>query len=176
MRFIPTSLNDAWLIELQPHEDARGFFSRIFCREEFQEHDLDPHIAQINLSHSKHKHTLRGFHYQEGLAAEAKTVRCIRGRILDMIIDLRPESKTRYGHFQAELSARNRRALHVPKGFAHAFLSLEPDCEVLYTVSHPYSPEDERGIRWDDPFFAISWPTRRPILSEKDAEWPDFIP
>lgn len=175
MRFIPTPLAGACILELQPREDERGFFSRAFCREEYLEHGLNPHIAQINLSYSKHKYTLRGFHYQEGAAAEAKTVRCIRGRILDVIIDLRPESETRHDHFQVELSARNRQALYVPEGFAHAFLSLEPDCELLYAVSHPYAPEYERGIRWDDPFFGVSWPTRQPVLSEKDAEWPDFI-
>lgn len=175
MRFIPTLLDDAWLIELELHEDERGFFSRVFCRKEFQKHGLNSHIAQMNFSHSKHKYTLRGFHYQQGAAAEAKTVRCIRGRILDVIIDLRPESRSRYDHFQVELSARNRRALYVPEGFAHAFLSLEPDSEVLYTVSHPYEPEMEEGIRWDDPFFAIPWPVGQPILSEKDAGWPDFM-
>ena len=175
MTFHPTPLQDAWLIELDRAKDRRGWFARAFCADTFREKGLNSTIAQINISRSLEKYTLRGFHYQLPPAEEAKTVRCIRGRILDVIIDLRPHSPSRFGHYQVELSQQNHRALYVPEGFAHAFLSLEERCEVLYQVSHPYQPEREAGIRWNDPFFGISWPTQNPILSEKDRSHPDFF-
>lgn len=174
MRVQPTPLDGAWVIDLMPRSDARGFFSRVFCEEVYSEYGMNPHIAQINLSRSEQTGTLRGFHYQIHPHEEAKTVRCVKGRILDVIIDLRPESATRLHHFSTELSESNRRALYVPEGMAHAFLTLEPQCEVLYTVSTPYAPTSERGIRWDDPVFKIQWPVSQPILSEKDAGWLDF--
>ncbi len=171
MTFHPLPVKDAYLIELKQHSDHRGFFARAFCRDEYEQHKLNPHIAQMNISYSKEKYTLRGFHYQIGEAAEAKSVRCIKGKILDVIIDLRKASPTYCKHYSIELDAAQKQMLYVPEGFAHAFLTLEPDCEVLYAVSHPYTPELERGIRWNDPFFGISWPTDKPILSEKDQNW-----
>lgn len=175
MKFIETAIRDAYIIEAEKHQDERGFFTRAFCADEYIMHGLNPTVAQCNLSRSEKKHTLRGFHYQVKGAEEAKSVRCIKGRILDVIIDLRKNSPTFLRHIAVELSADNYRMLYVPENFAHAFITLEDHTEVFYLVSEFYSPGKERGIRWNDPLFRIDWPTDTPILSEKDRNHEDFV-
>lgn len=176
MIFTETKLAGAFIIDLKKIEDERGFFSRAFCANEYKEHGLNPTVAQANLSRSEQKYTLRGFHYQVEGAEEAKTVRCLKGSILDVIIDLRKDSPTYLQHVAVELSDKNHRALYVPEHFAHAFITLEEACEVYYLVSNFYAPGKERGIRWNDPQFDIEWPTDEPVVSEKDAKHPDFQP
>jgi dTDP-4-dehydrorhamnose 3,5-epimerase len=175
MIFTETKLKGAFIIDLKKIGDHRGFFARAFCQNEYKEHGLNPTIAQANLSRSQEKYTLRGFHYQIDGAEEAKSVRCIKGTILDVIIDLRKDSPTYCEHVAVELSAENHRVLYVPEGFAHSFITLEEDCEVFYLVSQFYSPGKEKGIRWNDPLFKVEWPTDHPVLSDKDANWPDFV-
>lgn len=174
MKFEETPLRGAYLINLAPVEDARGFFARAFCRREFEEHRLNPAIAQCNMSFNQSCGTLRGMHYQVEPAREVKIIRCIAGKIFDAIIDLRPASSTHCRWFGVELSAHNRRALYVPEGFAHGYLTLSDDSEIHYMVSEFYSPGLERGIRWDDPAFAIEWPMSPRVISDKDASHPDF--
>lgn len=162
------------MIQLEQHGDERGFFARSWCRREFEEHGLDPRLVQCNLSFNRSKGTLRGMHYQQAPFGEAKLVRCVRGALHDVIIDLRPHSPTYKQHFGVELSAENRSALYVPEGFAHGFLTLEDDTEVFYQMSQFYSAEHSRGLRWDDPAFGIWWPTEVRVISERDRTYPDF--
>lgn len=176
MKFLETKLQGAYIIEREPFVDSRGSFCRSFCAKEFEQHNLAVNMVQSNLSVSNKRHTLRGMHYQTEDAQEDKLVQCVRGAILDVIIDLRKDSKTFGKYVKVELSETNNRMLYVPRGFAHGFLTLEDNCYVLYQVSNFYAPEKERGIRWNDPIFAIEWPTESPILSEKDANHPDFAP
>ncbi len=176
MRYTPFPLAGAYLIDLEKREDARGFFSRLFCTEEFARHGLDTNFIQANNSHSVHAGTLRGLHYQLGPHAETKLVRCVRGSFYDVILDLRKDSPTFGKSFGATLSAENRTMMYVPKGFAHGFLTLEEDSEVLYFVSAVYSKEFERGVRWNDPTFKISWPSAPTNISERDQSHPDFDP
>jgi len=176
VKFIETPLAGAYLIELERKGDERGFFARAFCVNEFADHGLATAFVQINNSLSAHRGTLRGMHYQLPPHQETKLVRCIRGALTDVIIDLREESATFGQHFQVELSADNRHMLYVPKGFAHGFMTLEDDTEALYLVDAFYAPEAERGIRWNDPRFAIAWPMEPVVLSEKDAGHRDFDP
>ena len=175
MIFTPTELNGAFLIDLERREDNRGFFARAWCAHELGEHGLNARLVQANLSFNDHKGTLRGMHFQNDPAAEAKVIRCTRGSIYDVIIDLRPDSPTFKRWIGAELTADNRRAFYVPEGFAHGYQTLEPNTETYYLVSEYYTPEAEGGVRWNDPAFGIEWPDpANPILSEKDANWPDF--
>lgn len=174
--FTPTPLPGAMLIEPEPREDHRGSFMRIFCVEEFAAHGLETRLVQCNLSHNHRRGTLRGMHYQAAPREEVKIVRCVRGAIYDVIIDLRPDSPTYTKHFAVVLSATNRQALYVPKGFAHGFQTLEDDTEVLYQMSEFYSPEHARGVRWNDPVFGIEWPIPDPILHDRDASYPDYVP
>ena len=174
MRFIPTPLKDAYLIELEKLSDQRGFFSRLFCSKEFKQHNIDSSFVQVNNSHSQFKGTLRGLHYQLPPFQETKIVRCIRGSFYDVILDIRPDSPTFGQSFGAELSAENRMMMLVPKGFAHGFLTLEDDSEVIYFVSEFYSKDRERGIRWNDPHFDIKWPFHPMHLSDRDGSHPDF--
>jgi dTDP-4-dehydrorhamnose 3,5-epimerase len=176
MRFIETPLKGAYLIELEKRGDERGFFARCFCVDEFRALGLDERIAQINNSFSAEKGTLRGMHYQLPPQAETKIVRCVRGRLFDAIIDLRRDSETFGKWFGAELSAENRMMMYVPKGFAHGFLTLEDGTEALYLVSKFYAPENERGLRWDDPRFGVEWPIAPVVLSDKDRQQRDFDP
>ncbi len=176
MIFTETKLPNAYIINLKKLEDERGFFARAFCTEDFEKYGLNPTTAQCNLSRSEKKYTLRGFHYQTGDAKEAKTIRCIRGSILDVIIDVRPDSPTYCQHLAVELSADNYRSLYVPEGFAHSFITLEDNVEVYYHVSQLYTPGQEAGIRWNDLHFNINWPTDQPILSDKDRNHSDFQP
>ncbi len=176
MRFEPTPLDGAYVIELDKLGDDRGFFARAFCVNEFAEAGLVQNFVQVNNSLSAHRGTLRGMHYQLAPHAETKIVRCIRGALWDAIIDLRDDSPTFGEHFAIELSAENRRMLYVPKGFAHGFVTLEDDTEAFYFVDEFYAPEAERGIRWNDPKFDIPWPIEPVEISDKDRNHPDFDP
>lgn len=160
------------MIELEQLEDERGFFARSFCRNEFEAHGLDPVIAQCNVSFNRKRGTLRGLHYQEKPHEEAKLVRCTRGAIWDVIVDLRENSATRRQWYAAELSAENRRALYVPSGFAHGFQTLADDSEVLYQMSEFYHPESARSVRWNDPGLAIPWPIKDVVISRQDMAFP----
>lgn len=174
MKFTPTPLQDAYVVELQPIADNRGAFSRTFCGKEFEQHGLKPTVAQANVSWNHKKGTLRGMHYQVRPAAETKLVRCTTGAIYDVIIDLRPESPSYLQHFGIELTAENRKALYVPELFAHGYLTLTDGAEVFYQVGEFYSPGYERGLRYDDPKFGIKWPVPIEVISEKDAKWAPF--
>ena len=176
MRFVPTPLQGAFVIELDKREDDRGFFARFFCEREFAEAGLDTRFVQINNSLSKDLGTLRGMHYQLGPAAETKVMRCLLGALWDVVLDLRPGSATFGQSFGARLSAENRLMMYAPHGFAHGFLTLEEDTEALYLVSAFYEPSHERGVRWDDPYFAIAWPAKPRVISAKDAQHRDFDP
>ncbi len=175
MRFIPTNVEGAFIVEMEPHRDHRGFFARTFCAREFAAQGLDTQFVQCNISRSEKRGTLRGMHFQGGEAAETKLVRAVAGRILDVALDLRPESPTFGQYAMVELSEENGRALYVPRGCAHGFLTLDDGCAVSYQVSNYYTPEAERGVRWNDLRFAIAWPIVDPIVSEKDAAYPDYV-
>ena len=172
MRFSKTTVEDAWLLELEPRGDDRGWFARTFCRREFEAHGLIPDVVQSNTSFSKYAGTLRGLHFQKPPAEETKLVRCVRGSLYDVAVDLRPGSPTYLRHFGTELTERNGRMLYVPRGCAHGFLTLEDDTEALYLVSEYYAPDKESGARYDDPAFGIEWPREVAVISEKDAAWP----
>ncbi len=174
MIFTETPLQGAFVIDLEPRQDGRGFFARSFCRREFEAHGLDPDIAQRNFSFNKKAGTLRGMHFQKTPASEAKLVRCLRGRIHDVIVDLRPESATYRQHFAVELSDETYRALFVPESFAHGFQSLVDDTLVEYQMSEYYVPELGSGFRYDERAFAITWPLPVATISEQDLAWPAF--
>jgi dTDP-4-dehydrorhamnose 3,5-epimerase len=175
MIFKETSIKGAYIIEMEPLEDERGFFTRSFCQKEFEEHGLNPRIAQCNISYNKKKGTLRGMHYQIAPHQEAKLVCCIKGAIYDVIIDLRKESSTLKQWIAVELTAENHRMLYVPEGFAHGFQTLKDDTVVFYQMSEFYHPECARGVRWDDPAFGVEWPDDIRVISDKDRQYPDFI-
>jgi dTDP-4-dehydrorhamnose 3,5-epimerase len=172
MIFRETKLAGAFVVELDKKEDNRGFFSRAFCAREFAEHGLKSQVIQANLSFSHTKGTIRGMHYQVAPATEPKFIRCIRGAIWDVIIDVRPESPTYLQHFAIELSADNRTALYVPDMFAHGNQALTDGAELLYLVGEYYTPGYERGIRYNDPAVGIEWPVPVTIVSDKDNSWP----
>lgn len=174
MIFTETPLKGAYIIDLEKKEDARGFFARVFCVNQFKEHNLDHNIVQMNNSLTKEKLTLRGMHYQLPPKDEVRIVRCLHGKLFDMILDLRPKSPTFGQSFGTELTPENRRMTYIPKGFAHGFLTLEENTEMLYMVTEFYSPELERVIRWDDPKFNMQWPEKPLHLSNKDANQADF--
>jgi dTDP-4-dehydrorhamnose 3,5-epimerase len=174
MRFIETNLRGAFRIEPKRSEDGRGFFARTFCTAEFAAHGLDTQIVQCSVSFSPRNGTLRGMHFQVPPREEAKLVRCTRGSIFDAIVDLRPDSQTFRQYFGLELSANTGNMLYIPKGFAHGFLTLEDDTEVSYQISDAYVPAAGRGVRWDDPAFAIRWPSVVNVISERDRRYPDF--
>jgi len=174
MRYTPAPLEGAFLIDLAPVSDERGFFARLFCAQEFSQNALENTFIQANNSLSIQKGTLRGLHYQLPPKAETKLVRCLQGALYDVILDLRKDSPTFGRSFGAILSAENRRMMYVPKGFAHGFLTLKEHSEILYLVSQNYSKEHERGIRWDDPHFNIQWPDIPQVISERDQSHPDF--
>ncbi len=174
MRFNETPLVGAYTIDLEKRGDDRGFFARLFCEREFDAAGLESHFVQINNSASAHRGTLRGLHFQLPPASEVKIVRCIRGALYDVIVDLRPSSPTFKKWFGAELTAENRRMMYVPQGFAHGFITLADETEAFYLVSAFYSPEQERGLRFDDPAIGIDWPLQPVEMSEKDRGWPDL--
>lgn len=172
MIFTETRLAGAFVIDLDRREDDRGFFARTFCRREFEEHGLEPLIAQSNVAFNRVRGTLRGMHFQYPPAAETKLVRCTRGAILDIIVDLRPESPTHLEHVAVELTADNHRALYVPRRFAHGYQVLEDGTETTYQVGEFYTPSAEGGLRYDDPALRLEWPLPVTAISEKDRAWP----
>jgi len=172
--FTPLALAGAMIVDLERFDDARGFFARTWCEREFRDAGLNPRLVQASISHNHRRGTLRGMHYQIAPDEEDKLVRCIQGAIWDVVIDLRPDSPTYLQHRGIELNAARGRALYVPKGFAHGFQSLMDDSQVFYQMSQAHAPESARGIRWNDPRFAIDWPERPPILNPRDAAYPDF--
>jgi dTDP-4-dehydrorhamnose 3,5-epimerase len=174
MNLRKTELAGAFLIEIEPHADERGSFARTFCAKEFAERGLVAEIAQCSLSSNRLAGTVRGMHFQRAPHEEVKLVRCQRGAIYDVIIDLRPGSPS-YRRWQGfELSAEDHRALYVPKGFAHGFQTLTDDAEIFYQISEFYAPDAGTGVRWDDPAFRVSWPLPISTIADKDRHWPDF--
>jgi dTDP-4-dehydrorhamnose 3,5-epimerase len=172
--FTPTRLEGSYVIDVERHADERGFLARTFCEREFTEQGAPMRIVQSSTIHSPRRNTLRGLHYQEAPHGEIKLVRCMRGSIFLVMVDLRPHSSTRNGWVGIDLTAHNERLAYVPKGFAQGYQTLEEDTEVLYHMSHPYVPEAARGVRWDDPAFGIDWPTAEGrIISRRDQAWPD---
>ena len=174
MIFSPTSLEGSYLIDLERHEDDRGFFARSWCAREFEEHGLAGDLKQCNISYNAKRGTLRGMHYQDKPFEEVRLVRCTRGSIYDVIIDLRPQSVTFRKHVGVTLSEEKRNALYVPKGFAHGFITLQDEVEVFYQMSEFYHPECARGVRWDDSAFGLRWPIEVQVISERDRTYPDF--
>jgi dTDP-4-dehydrorhamnose 3,5-epimerase len=174
MRFEPLQIGGAWLIRPEPATDERGFFARTFCTQEFQAHGLTPRIVQASISHNLRRGTVRGMHLQRSPSQEAKTVRCERGAILDVLLDLRPGSPTYLQHQSVELNADNRLALHIPPGIAHGFQTLADDSQVMYMMSDFHAPELAEGVRWNDPAFGIDWPMPASTISPRDAGYPDF--
>jgi dTDP-4-dehydrorhamnose 3,5-epimerase len=176
VRFVPTPLAGAFVIELERLEDERGHFARTFDAQEFERHGLDPAVVQCNTSFNARAGTLRGMHYQARPHGEAKLVRCTRGAIHDVIVDLRPDSQTYRRWYGVDLTADNGRMLYVPVDFAHGFQTLEDASEVHYQMSHHYVPDHARGVRFDDPAFGIEWPLPDPTVSERDRQFPDHRP
>jgi dTDP-4-dehydrorhamnose 3,5-epimerase len=174
MQFIPTKLQGAYIIELEKLEDERGFFARTWCEQEFANFGLDPKIVQCSISFNWKKGTLRGMHLQLPPGAETKLVRCIRGAIYDVIVDLRPNSPTFKQWIAVELTAENRKTLYIPQGFAHGFQTLEDNSEVFYQMSEFHQPELARGFRWNDPQFNIDWVENPSVISERDRQYPDY--
>ena len=169
MIFRPTPLSGAFIIEPEPRGDARGWFARVFCTQEMAQAGLVDQFVQVNNSFNAETGTLRGMHYQLPPAPEVKIVRCIRGALWDAIVDLRPDSPTYLQWYGVELTADNRLALYVPRGFAHGFITLQAQTEALYFASAMYTPAAERGLRWDDARIGIRWPCTPPLVSDKDA-------
>lgn len=172
MKITPTPIAGPAFVDLEELADERGFFARAFCSDEFAAAGLEPVVAQCNVSFSHRAGTLRGLHFQSADAAEAKLVRCTRGAMLDVIVDMRPGSPTLGQHLAVELTADNHRALYIPALFAQSFQTLQDGTEVLYQVSRPYAPNTERGLRYDDPVLGIEWPMAPSMVSDKDRNWP----
>jgi len=175
MKFIETKLKGAFIVEVEKREDSRGFFGRAWCKNEFEQHGLKTNICQINTSKTLKKGTVRGFHYQVGPHFETKFVRCTRGSIYDVIIDLRPESATFLQWIGVELNETNLKMIYVPENFAQGFLTLENNCEIYYLTTEFYVPKSERGIKYDDPAFNIEWPIEIQFVSKKDMNHAKFI-
>jgi dTDP-4-dehydrorhamnose 3,5-epimerase len=175
MILFETSLKGTFLIQPEKREDGRGFFARTWCQREFAMHGLPTQWVQCNISFNKRKGTLRGMHYQASPYGEAKLVRCTRGAIYDVVIDLRPDSSTFKHHLAVVLSAQNYKMLYIPEGMAHGFQTLENNTEVFYQMSQFYAPDYGRGVRWDDPAFKIPWPGDERIISARDRKYPDFL-
>jgi dTDP-4-dehydrorhamnose 3,5-epimerase len=171
MIFTETKLRGAFVIDIERREDSRGFFARVFCQHEFDSHGLKPIIAQANVAYNRKKGTLRGMHFQFPPAAETKLVRCTRGAILDIIVDLRPESPTYLQHVAVELSEENCRALYVPERFAHGYQVLRDDTETSYQVGEFYTPGSEGGLLYNDPRLGLQWPLPVSEISDKDQVW-----
>lgn len=174
MKFTPAGLAGAYIIDIEPAADIRGFFARSWCRREFEQHGLNPDLAQCSISFNKKAGTLRGMHFNAKPHEETKVVRCTFGMIYDVILDLRPKSSTFRKWIAVELSAENRRMLYIPPGVAHGFQTLVDDTEIFYQISEFYHPESARGVRWDDLAFGIAWPPADRVISEKDRRYPDF--
>jgi len=175
MKFSETKLQGAWVVDIEQLTDERGFFARSWCQNEFDDHDMISRLVQANMSFNHTRGTLRGMHYQVAPHEETKFIRCTRGAIFDVIVDLRVDSDT-YGQWVGvELTAESRTALFVPRGFAHGFQTLDDNTEVFYQVSEFYTPGAEQGLRHNDPTFAIEWPEPVTVISDKDANWPDYV-
>lgn len=174
MIFTETQIKGVYIIDLDHHQDERGFFARSWCQREFEEHGLNPRLVQCNISFNKHRGTLRGMHYQMKPYQEAKLVRCTAGAIFDVVIDLRPKSATFQCWLSKELTAENHRALYIPEGLAHGFVTLADNTEVFYQMSEFFHPKAARGIRWNDPAFGIEWQMEILAISEKDKNYPDW--
>lgn len=174
MKFLETPLKGAYLIEIEPHQDERGFFARTFCKEEFTKHDLKDDFLQCNVSFNHRRGTVRGMHYQVKPFEETKLIRCTRGAIYDVIIDLRQTSDTYLRWYAIELNENNGRMLYVPEGFAHGFQTLEDNTEVFYQMSEFYHPDCAFGVRWDDSAFGIRWPLTNYIMNDKDRNYPNW--
>ena len=174
MQFTETQLPGVFVIELERHEDDRGWFARTWCREEFAKHGLPVEMAQSSISHNARRGTLRGMHFQMAPHAEAKLIRCVAGAVHDVALDLRPDSPTFKQSFATELSVENGRALFLPEGIAHGFQTLADDSTLHYQMTVPYVVEASTGVHWNDPAFDLEWPVAEPILSERDQAWPDF--
>lgn len=176
MKIIKTKIKGVFIIETEPRVDERGYFARVFAKEVLNANGISYNIVHINRSLTKTRGTIRGTHYQIKPRQEDKIIQCIQGKILDVAVDLRPKSKTFGKWVSVELSGENKKMFLIPKGCGHAFQTLTPNCLIEYFVSEYYSPEHERGILWNDPFFKIDWPIKRPVLSDKDKNWPQFRP
>lgn len=176
MIFLPTGIAGAWVIEPERLEDERGFFARTWDADELAERGLNGRLSQCSISYNHVRGTLRGLHYQAAPYEEAKLVRCTSGALFDVALDLRPDSSTYGDWFGVELSAHNRKALYVPEGCAHGFMTLEDGCEVHYQISEAYVPAAARGVRWNDPAFAIEWPGDVVVINERDSSYPDVAP
>jgi dTDP-4-dehydrorhamnose 3,5-epimerase len=175
MIFTPTKLRNATIIDVERRGDERGFLARVFCEHEFAEHGLATRFVQGSTIFSPQRHTLRGLHYQEAPHAENKLVRCTRGAVFVVMVDLRPDSPTRLEWLGVELTPDNRRLLYVPEGFAQGYQTLADDSEVVYQMTHEYVPDAARGVRWDDPAFGIEWPQAdERLISDRDRAWPDW--
>ncbi len=172
MKFRETPVSGAFVVELEPVGDERGFFARSFCADEFRAHGLEPAVVQCNISLNSKKGTLRGLHWQQAPKQEAKVVRCIRGSLFDVVADVRTDSPTSGRWLGVELSAENRLSVFVPPGCAHGFQTLEDNTEILYLMSEFYAPEEARGLRYDAPLFGIEWPLPVAVISENDLRWP----
>jgi len=176
MKFVKTSLTDAYVIEIERKEDERGFFARTLDKKSFTDLNLDVDLFQNNISFNKKAKTLRGMHYQKFPNEEVKIVRCTKGKIFDVIIDLRPNSNSYKKWFGLELTSENHKMLYIPKGFAHGFLTLDDDSEIFYQMSDCFVPESALGIRWNDPSIGINWPFTPSIISDRDNSYPLIIP
>ncbi|MGA9061083.1 MAG: dTDP-4-dehydrorhamnose 3,5-epimerase [Terracidiphilus sp.] len=174
MTFEETALAGVFIVHLEPKVDERGFFARTWCRQEFRQKGLNLELVQCSLSGNPRKGTLRGMHYQAAPHAEAKSVRCIRGAIFDVVLDLRQQSPTFRQWIGVTLTATNRDMVYIPEGCAHGFLTLEDQTEVFYQISEYYQPESARGVRWNDPAFNIAWPAAPELISERDRTFADF--
>ena len=172
MKFTRGELEGVWIVELEKHSDERGYFARTWCVDEFEKHGLNPRIVQCNTSFNSKRGTLRGMHFQATPHGEAKLIRCTRGAIYDVALDLRRNSATFKRWTAVELNATGNRMLYIPEGFAHGFQSLEDESEISYQMSEYFHPESSRGVRWDDPEAAIRWPIANPIMSQRDRDLP----
>jgi len=174
MLFKKTAIDGMAEIQVERRTDERGFFARSWCRREFEQAGLDPDLAQCSISWNPHKYTLRGMHYQAAPYEEAKLVRCTRGAIYDVAVDLRPQSPTFTQWIGVTLTAEDRNMIYIPEGCAHGFLTLQEDCEIFYQISQFYCADAALGVRWDDPSFGIMWPAQPRLISERDRTYPDF--
>jgi dTDP-4-dehydrorhamnose 3,5-epimerase len=174
MKFHETKISGMFEIHVEPKSDDRGFFARVWCRKEFEDHGLNPQLVQSSTSFNTQEGTLRGMHYQEAPFPETKVVRCTQGGIYDVVLDLRPQSATFKEWVAVVLTADKRNMVYVPEGCAHGFLTLNDATEVLYQMSEFFHPESSRGVRWDDPAFGIAWPEKVGVISERDRTYPDF--
>ena len=174
MKFTESRIPGAWIIDIAAIHDDRGFFAMTWLPDAFRERGIEPALAQCNLAFNHRRGTLRGMHFQKAPSAQAKIIRCTRGALLDVMVDLRLESPTYCQWESVELTADNRRMLYMPEGIAHGYLTLTDDVEAYYHASRSWEPKAEAGVRWDDPVFGIAWPFAPVLISARDASWPDY--